>query len=581
MATSTIMSATALKNPQEFITCPDTGLHLNKSVIPLSKANMFTAAVYLLAGGILGLGVALTRWPAVHLLPSEWFYIALTGHGAAVLLFWVHFFEVGIAYFFCTTPINARLVTPKLAWFSYFLMLIGSAMATITVLTGHATVMFSSYPPLMANQFFYLGVILFAVGALIPMFIILATLMRAKSDGTYKGSMPLATFGCLVYAIIAVFTWVMGAVILIPTWLWSMGLIAHIDPQMYRLVFWALGHSTQQMNIVLHITIWYTLAAVLFGARPLSEKVSRTAFVLYLFALQFGSVHHLLSDPGTSAAWRTFNTSYAAYLAVLGSLMHGLTVPGSMELAQRRRGLTHGLFEWLRKAPWDNPVFSGFFLSLVLFGFLGGITGVTMSNQQINMIVHNTIYVTGHFHTTVATGTTLAFFAFSYWFVPILTRRKLAFPLLAKWSTYLFGLGMGTFGVFFMAAGHLGVPRRDWDITFADAALPFDFSATVHMLIGIAEIGACVGGVGALFYLLNMFGTFLGSKSKVLAKGAVPPLAEPAGLVYARAHGGSEPHHTGGLEVPGSLVLAFTLLTFLIIYYFAQFKYLSTIWGIH
>ncbi len=580
MATETIRSALTLKHPENFMICPDTGLPLNKPAIGLIKANMVTAAVYLLAGGILGLGVALTRWPAVHLLPSEWFYIALTAHGAAVLLFWIHFFEVGIAYFFCTTPINARLVTPRLAWFSFWLMLIGSALSTVMVLTGQATVMFSSYPPLQAVSWYYLGVILFAVGALIPMFIIMATLMRAKSDGTYEGSMPLATFGCLTYAIIAIFTWVMGAIILIPTWLWSLGLVAHIDAQMYRLVFWALAHSTQQMNIVLMITIWYTLAAVLFGARPLSEKVSRTAFVLYLFALQFGSVHHLLSDPGTSAAWRTFNTSYAAYLAVLGSLMHGLTVPGSMELAQRRRGLTHGLFEWLRKAPWDNPVFSGFFLSLVLFGFLGGITGVTMSNQQINMIVHNTVYVTGHFHATVACGTTLAFFAFSYWLVPLLTRRKLAFPVLAKWSTYLFGLGMGTFAVFFMAAGHLGVPRRHWDITFADAALPFGFSATVHMLLGIAEIGACVGGIGALFFLLNMFGTFLGSKSKILEKGAVPPLAEPAGLVYARAHGGSEPHHTG-LEVPGSLVLAFTLLAFLIIYYFAQFKYLSTIWGIH
>ena len=578
MATSTIMVTSPLRNSQDFITCPDTGLHLNKPVLALAKTNIFTAIVYLMAGGILGLGVALTRWPAIHLLPSEWFYIFLTGHGAAVLLFWCHFFEVGVAYFFCTTPINARLATPKIAWFCFWLMLIGSALATVMVLTGNATVMFSSYPPLQAVSWYYLGVILFAVGALIPMFLILATLIKAKHEQTYKGSMPLATFGCLIYAIIAIFTWVMGAVIMIPTWLWSLGLIHNIDAQMYRLVFWALGHSTQQMNIVMHITIWYTLAAVLFGAKPLSEKVSRSAFVLYLFALQFGSVHHLLSDPGTSFSWRTFNTSYAAYLAVLGSLMHGLTVPGSMEFAQRRRGLTHGLFEWLRKAPWGNPVFAGFFLSLVEFGFLGGITGVTMSNQQINMIIHNTVYLPGHFHATVATGTTLAFFAFSYWIVPLLTHHKLAFPTLAKWSVYLYGLGMGTFAVFFMAAGHLGVPRRDWDITFADAALPFDFSATALMLVSVAEIGACIGGIGALCYLISMFGTFMGNK--VTGKGVLPALAEPAGMVAARLHGGTEPQ-LKGLEAPGSLVLVFVLLTFLIIYYFAQFKYLATIWGIH
>jgi len=570
------MTTATLRNPQDFITCPDTGQNLNKPVVGLAKAHIFTAVVYLLAGGALGLLVALTRWPAIHILPSELFYIALTGHGAAVLLFWCHIFEVGVAYYFVTTPINARLATPKIAWLSFWLMVIGSALGTVMVLIGQATVMFSAYPPLKANPLFYVGVILFAVGALIPMFIVIATLIKAKNERTYEGSMPLATFGVLTYAIIAIFTWVMGAVIMIPTLLWSMGLIHNMDAQMYRVVFWALAHSTQQMNICMHITIWYTLAAVLFGARPLNEKVSRMAFVLYLFALQLGSVHHLLSDPGSSFAWRTFNTSYAGYLAVLGSLIHGLTVPGGIELAQRRRGLSHGLFEWLRKAPWGNPVFSGFFLSVVLFGFLGGITGVTMSNQQINMIIHNTVYVPGHFHGTVATGTTLAFFAFSYWIVPLITRHKLAFPGMARMSTYLFGLGMGTFATFFMAAGHLGVPRRHWDITYADAALPFDFSATVHMLVTVAEIGAAIGGIGALFYLISILGTFMG---KTVEKGALPPLAEPAGVVAARLHGGTEPH-IKGLEVPGSLVLVLVLITFIIVYYFAQFKYLATVWGI-
>jgi len=136
---------------------------------------------------------------------------------------------------------------------------------------------------------------------------------------------------------------------------------------------------------------------------------------------------------------------------------------------------------------------------------------------------------------------------------------------------------MGTFALFLMAAGHLGVPRRHWDITLADAVLPFHFSDTAQMFMSVGEIGAAIGGVGALFFILSILGTFVGGK--VLEKGAVPPLAEPAGVVAARIHGGTEPHHKG-LEVPGSIVLTFTLLTFLIVYYFAQFKYMATIWGI-
>src|SRR5690606_30723262 len=147
--------------------------------------------------------------------------------------------------------------------------------------------------------------------------------------------------------------------------------------------------------------IWYLIVAMLFGARPLSEKVSRFAFLLYIAVLQLASAHHSLVDPGVSSEWKIFNTSYAMYLAVMASMVHGVTVPGSMEAAQRAHGYTNGLFEWLRKAPWGNPVFSAMIISLFGFGFIGGITGVVMGAEQVNLLIHNTLYVPGHFHGTV------------------------------------------------------------------------------------------------------------------------------------------------------------------------------------
>jgi cytochrome c oxidase subunit 1 len=104
----------------------------------------------------------------------------------------------------------------------------------------------------------------------------------------------------------------------------------------------------------------------------MSEKVSRTAFLLYILFITIASAHHLLVDPGLTSSWKILNTSYAFYLAVLASMVHGLTVPGSIEVAQREKGFTKGLFEWLRKAPWSNPAFSGVFMSIIGFGFLGG-----------------------------------------------------------------------------------------------------------------------------------------------------------------------------------------------------------------
>ena len=53
-----------------FRLCPDTGLYFDKQAESLMKVNAVAAAVFLLVAGILALGVALTRWPAVHLLPA-------------------------------------------------------------------------------------------------------------------------------------------------------------------------------------------------------------------------------------------------------------------------------------------------------------------------------------------------------------------------------------------------------------------------------------------------------------------------------------------------------------------------------
>lgn len=114
------------------------------------------------------------------------------------------------------------------------------------------------------------------------------------------GSVSRVTFGAITAAIIAVFTLASGAIILIPTWLWSLGLISGIDTLMYKLVWWGMGHSSQQINVAAHITIWCAIAAMVVGAKPLSEKVSRFAFLMYIFFLQLASAHHLLAEPGMS-----------------------------------------------------------------------------------------------------------------------------------------------------------------------------------------------------------------------------------------------------------------------------------------
>ncbi|MBL6929015.1 MAG: cbb3-type cytochrome c oxidase subunit I [Rhodospirillales bacterium] len=564
-----------MSNNADFRICPDTGFKIHLPADKLIKWNAVTAVVFLLVGGIFGLGVALTRWPAVHLLPADWFYLALTAHGFDVLLVWMIFFEMAILYFAGAVLLGSRLAAPKVAWVGYWMMLGGALITNIAVLRGDSSVMFTSYVPMQAAPDFYLGIIIFAVGALLGCFVFFGTLVIAKQEKTYEGSVPLVTFGAITAAIIAVFTIATGAIILIPTLLWSVGYVGHIDSVMYKVVWWAMGHSSQQINVAAHIAVWYALAAILFGAKPLSEKVSRMAFLLYILFLQLASAHHLLVEPGLSSEFKIFNTSYAIYLAVLASMIHGLTVPGSVEAAQRKKGFTNGLFEWLRKAPWGNPSFSGFALSLVMFGFLGGISGVMMGTEQLNIITHNTMYVPGHFHGTVVVGSTLAFMALAYWLVPVLWQRELVFPGLAKWQPYLFGIGMGLASVFMMGAGTLGVPRRHWDMSFADATMPYDFPGAAHLMMGLNGIAALIGGIGGTIFILNMVGTILWGKPKSKAAAEPEKPAAPAQPTVVSGYGSA-----GTMAVPGTFTLAMVFLVAFVLYYFVNWKYLAGVWGL-
>lgn len=556
----------------EFRTCPYTGLQVDVAAQALIKANAVAAVVFLAFGGLLGLSVALTRWPAVHLLPADWFYLALTGHGANVLLFWIIFFEIAVLYFASAVLLNSRLAAPKLAWLGFVLMLVGALLTDYTVLQGDSSVMFTSYPPMQARPNFYLGLILFAVGALIGVAIFFATLVVAKEEGTYQGSIPLVTFGALTAAVIAVFTIAGGAIILVPTWLWSLGFISNIDPLLYKVVWWSMGHSSQQINVAAHVSLWYLIAALVLGAKPLSEKVSRTAFFLYILFLQLASAHHLLAEPGLDASWKIVNTSYMMYLAVLGSLIHGMTVPGAIEAAQRRNGYNKGVFEWLRKAPWGNPAFAGMFLSLVMFGFIGGISGVVLGTEQLNVLMHNTLYVPGHFHGTVVTGTTLTFMAATYLLLPLIFQREIVLPRLAKLQPYLFGIGAAGISLFMMGAGTLGVPRRHWDITFSDAQLPYAESAGAYLMMGLNGVSAILAALGGIIFVIVVVGTVLFGKKVTAGHKLTFPLRVGGGA--AASHYGSE----ATTKLPGTIILVGIFFVSFALYYFINWKYLSELW---
>jgi len=582
------MTAPAM-TAESFRTCEVTGRKIHRQAELLVRANAVVAVVALLIGAIAALLLVLTRWQAVHLLPADWYYRLLGVHGMNMLIFFIIYFEMAVLWFAGTVLLNARPAAPKFGWFNFGLMLLGTLMVEWAQWTGRADVLFTSYTPLRAHPVYYLGIILFAVGALLVTFQFFATLSIAKKERTYEGSMPLVVYGALTAAIIAVITLVHGALIYVPTFLWSLNLMEMPDPQVYRMVWWALGHSSQQINMAAQVAIWYMLGALTVGAVVLNEKVSRTAFVLYILFISMASAHHLLVDPGFGPAWKITNTSYFMYMAVLASMIHGFTIPAGMELGMRLRGYTDGLFGWLRRAPWGDPGFSALVLSVIIFGFVGGITGVTIGTEQINIVVHNTLRVPGHFHSTVVSGTAMAFMGVTYYLLPLVFRRKVAFWGLAKIQPYLFSLGVLLLAMGMTFAGSFGVPRRHWDISFSNAPYGVEFTPAVDLMLAIMGIGGILAVTGALIFIaIAVKSVFFGEKIETITRGTAM-VGVPQGLTHPPVHATDADARNEELHAPargwmgptpGTIVLVAVFFIAFVTYYFTNWKLLSFLWKV-
>ncbi|MCU0507318.1 MAG: cbb3-type cytochrome c oxidase subunit I [Anaerolineae bacterium] len=574
---------TAVTMPQtlgkaNFRTCPVTALKVDVAAERLIIANAVAAVVFLAIGGLGALLISLTRWQAIHLLPADWFYRLVTAHGFDMLVAWIVFFEIAGLYFGSTILLNARQVLPKVAWFAFALMAAGAVLTNVIVLMGLADVMFTAYVPLKAHPLFYLGIILFAVGALVAVILFFGNLVTAKREGRYTGSMPLMTYGLMTAAILAVYTLISGALAYVPAFLWSLGLIPEVDPGIYRNLFWSFGHPAQQINLAAMVSVWYALAAMTVGATPLNEKFSRLAFVLYILFINLGSAHHLLTDPGPSFAWKATNTSYAMYLAVLGSLIHAFSIPGAIEVAQRRKGFTRGAFEWLRKGPWREPGFSSLVLSMVLFGWVGGVTGVVIGTEQINMLAHNTLRIPGHFHATVVSGTTLAFMGLTYYLIPLIFRREVKLKKWASWQPYVFGIGMLLVSIGMIGAGLQGAPRRHWDITFTNSPLAASLPGATQITLAIMGVGAVIAIVGGIMYVSVVLISILTGKRTepsrlTLVMAQANPLVEDA-----IPNQNKEVH--GKLTPRGTIILTFSFLGFLMAYYLFNWWLLGRAWFI-
>jgi cytochrome c oxidase subunit 1 len=555
-----------------FRECDVTGLTIHKSAEDMVKLFGLTAILALAVGGIFAFFIAMTRWELIGLLSADDFYKYLSVHAWNLLIFWMIFMEIAILYVGGSFVLGRKLSWLPAAKIGWVVMVAGAIVVNLAIWTTkhpNQAPTLTSYPPLPSAWQFYFGALVFVLGTIVAALPFFATIWHEQQENPGE-TLPLVTFGAFITGIVAVESLLGGIITYAPTLLWRIGIFESIDPAFYRQMYWIIGHGTQQINLLAMITIWYFLTHVIGGAEVASQKVSRVAFVLYLFFINLGAAHHLMSDPVVSMGWRMWNTSYAAYGAVLASMIHAFAIPAGLEAGRRAKGKGGGLFGWLWSSPWDDPGFSATILSIILFGFLGGITGVMMGQVQLNMTWHNTLATPGHFHATVVTGTTLAFMGLGYYVLRLVFGRDWSPGLIARIQPYFYGGAMGLTVLMMMYVGILfGVPRRHpsvmdipgTDFSFA-AAKPF------FAVFGIAAFLAIVGG--ALFIVVAIGSLLFGDRFEGGPVGDVRRTAADGGDI--------EPIHEQSMR--GTFTLCLVFFGTFVVLWALNWYLLSTIWQV-
>ena len=438
--------------------------------------------------------------PSTNFLDPSLYNALLTSHGITMLFLFGTPIIAAFANYFVPLLIGADdMAFPRINAIAFWLLPPGALLIwsgffamPLPIDIGTAETSWTMYAPLSVEQpnlgvdLMLLGLHLTGVSATMGAINFIATIFTERGDDVTWANLDIFSWTLLTQSGLILFAFpLLGSALIMLLLDRNFGTtffaVEGGSPILWQHLFWFFGHPEVYILVLPMMGLVSWILPKFAGRKLFGFK-----FVVYstlaIGVLSFGVwAHHMFGsgmDPRIRASFMA--TSLA------------IAIPSAVKT-----------FNWITTL-WNGRVRLTapmlFCLGFVSNFVLGGITGVFLASIPVDLVLHETYYVVGHFHYIVVGMIAFAGFGAVYYWFPIVT-GKMYQRSLAKWHFWLSMIGVNIAFFSMLLLGYLGMPRKYATYEFDPALAPL---ASVTVLHRATTVGAFLIAAGTLIWLWNI-----------------------------------------------------------------------------
>lgn len=462
---------------------------------------LFTLTLFFFVGGVAALALRTELMqPGEQFFTADQYNQLFTVHGVVMIfLFIVPGIPAVMGNFLLPLMIGAKdVVFPKLNLLSYYVYLLGAAMALVGLFIKPIDTGWTLYAPysmksnspviLMTAAAFVLG-----FSSILTGLNFIVTIHKLRAPGLTWSRLPVFVWALYATSVIQTLaTPVVGMTLLLllfERW-FGVGVFDPTkggDPILYEHFFWFYSHPVVYIMVLPAFGVVGEIIPV-FSRKPLfgykavvfsSVAIAGVGFLVW--------AHHMFVSGTSDASAQFFSV-----------VTFGVAIPTAVKV-----------FNWVSTMYKGSITFSVPMLYAMAFIFLfmiAGTTGIYLATLAVDVFYHDTYFVVAHFHYTIQGGAVIGLIAALHYWFPKMTGKMYNDPLArVAWFFIIFGFNLTFLPQFVL--GMEGMPRR-----YADY---IDGSFTgMHQL---STIGAYFNAFGYSFSLINLLISAFFSKEKAPA----------------------------------------------------------------